>query len=870
VSPTGSSKAGRWQASPYSYGQAHALSQELGVSTALASVLVRRGHGDPVSARLFLDAAETHDPFEFQGMNDAVAKILDHVGRSSEIAIHGDYDVDGVCSTALMGRTLRWLGATVWPRLPSRLEDGYGISARTVEQLHARGVGLLVTSDCGIGAIEEVALARKLGMDVVITDHHRPGDRLPDCPVVHPAVCGYPCPELCATGVVYKLCQALYRVSGRDPCELEDELDLVALATVADVVPLLGENRALVRNGLRALAATARPGLRALMTVAGAEPQSVKEHTIAFVLAPRINAAGRLYRADAALELLLTEDEERAKQIARELDAINTERQTVETRILFEAEGQLSAAPDWSADPVYVLAGEGWHPGVVGIVASRLVERYHRPVVLLAIEEGGRARGSGRSISAYDLHAGLAACATRLLRFGGHRMAAGVELETNQLEAFRSDLTDHARSHLQPDDLVAVERVDMIVPGDLVGLELAEELERLRPFGMGNPGVNLLLPAARVSDVRSIGEGRHARFTISSAGVRTSAVAFGSGTRLVGEDERESRHDLIARLEANEWGGAIEPRLVVNSLHLVGHPVEGDEQNERACVGCACRARGNEWWDAVWSEFEANTNTEPQVVSAGEPRTVVDSRGRGILGSLSDLVSTGEPVAAVCVDVSRRLPWLDTMLDPTRFGRPPAIIFSAHCAGSPCERSEAGERQGFFLVDYATLGREPALLARFTHVFALDPPQFERLDANLRFGTVQPGFLHLGWGEAELEFTHKALEQEYGLRGPLAAIYRGLVKHGPIVSDQSLETALSGEGRHPRPPALIGRCLRVFSELGLVELERSSATVRCTIIEQRKVELERSRAFLAYAALHEEALRFLSEHHQPISRARAA
>jgi single-stranded-DNA-specific exonuclease len=301
-------QTGRWQAAPYSYAQAHALTGALGLSATTATILARRGLGDPEAARRFLEATESHDPFEFTGMTEAVDLILRHVERGSVIVVHGDYDVDGVCSTAVAVEALQGLGANVHARLPSRTEDGYGLSEPTVHQLRSRGTGLLITADCGIGATAEVALARSLGMGVIVTDHHRPGPELPDCPVVHPAVCGYPCATLCATGVIYKLCQAIYARAQRDPAELTSQLDLVALATVADLVPLVGENRTLVKEGLRELAGTTRPGLRALMKVAGVEPQSVGEHTIGFVLAPRINAAGRLYRADAALELVLTED----------------------------------------------------------------------------------------------------------------------------------------------------------------------------------------------------------------------------------------------------------------------------------------------------------------------------------------------------------------------------------------------------------------------------------------------------------------------------------------------------------------------------------------------------------------------------------
>ena len=347
----------------------------------------------------------------------------------------GDYDVDGVCSTAMLVRALRAPGADPLWELPSRFDEGYGLSAAAVERLAARGVGLLVTVDCGITAVEPVAAARAAGLDVVITDHHRPGPELPDCVLVHPALgTGYGCPELCASGVVLKLAEALQSLAGGDPRAAEEDLDLAALATVCDLVPLRGENRRIVREGLLALSRTRKPGLRALMAVAAVEPAELTEHHLGFRLGPRINAAGRMRRADAALELLLTEDEARAEEIARELDLLNRDRQEAETRILFAAE---AACPPQASQAAIVVAGEGWHPGVVGIVASRLVERWRRPCVAIALDDGA-GRGSGRSISPYDLHAGLGACAQHLIRFGGHRMAAGVELEADAVEPFRA------------------------------------------------------------------------------------------------------------------------------------------------------------------------------------------------------------------------------------------------------------------------------------------------------------------------------------------------------------------------------------------------------------------------------------------------
>jgi single-stranded-DNA-specific exonuclease len=546
------------------------LRRELGVSGPLAQVLVRRGLGQPADARAFLAGAEEHSPQRFAGIAHAVEVIVGHLTGGATITIHGDYDVDGVCSTAVLVRALRGLGASVDSYLPDRAADGYGLNAETVRRLAARGTGLLVTVDCAITAVEEVALARSLGMDVVVTDHHSPraDGALPAAPIVHPRLCGYPCAELCATAVAHKLAQAVLEAAERgagiagERLErvrrgLEEDLDLVALATVADLVPLLGENRALVRRGLRALTATAKPGLRALMAVAGVDPSRVDERAVGFALAPRLNAAGRLYRADAGLELILSEDPARAAQIARELDSANHERREVELRIRSQAEAQMR---ELGERPAYVLAGEGWHAGVIGIVASRLVESSRRPVVMIALD-GERGKGSGRSIEAFDLLAGMSACSAHLLRYGGHAAAAGLEIERSSLDGFAAALAAHAEHVLGSDEHVTVERVDAIVGGEELGMSLAEELQSLAPFGRGNPAVSLMVADATFSDSRPMGEGRHVRFTVHSRGARARAVAFGTGGRLpVGDGEPA---EATFRLEVNEWNGVSEPRLVL-------------------------------------------------------------------------------------------------------------------------------------------------------------------------------------------------------------------------------------------------------------------------------------------------------------------
>ncbi|TML64589.1 MAG: single-stranded-DNA-specific exonuclease RecJ [Actinobacteria bacterium] len=557
---------GAWTIRPCPHRETSLLARELGLSEITASVLVRRGYGDPEEARAFLAGEQPlHDPFGLGDMAAACEAIRGAIAAGKAICVHGDYDADGICATALAVLTLRELGADVSWHLPSRFDEGYGVSGETLTRLAGEGCGLVVTVDCGITAVDEVAQARAVGLDVVVTDHHQPGERLPDCPLVVTRPSEYPFPELCGTGVVFKLAQALL---GPESEVLRRHLDLVALATVADVVPLVGENRSLAIAGLRALARTRKPGLRALMKTARVDPAALDEASIGFRLAPRINAAGRLGHPATALELLLTEDAERAGRLAAELETLNRERQAVEERILREALAQVESWPEARrARRGYVLADEGWHEGVIGIVASRLVERFHRPVVLVA---GGDDlwKGSGRSVSAFDLHGGLAECAAELERFGGHRAAAGLSIEPERVDAFAEAFAAHADTVLPEEALSPVVHVDAVVPRSRrLTLELCAELRRLAPFGLGNPPVTLLAPGSELVELAAVGEGKHLRFRVrqetgQDAG---SAIAFRLGPQL-DRYRRVGRYDVVFRLEENHWNGTVAPQLVVQRL----------------------------------------------------------------------------------------------------------------------------------------------------------------------------------------------------------------------------------------------------------------------------------------------------------------
>jgi single-stranded-DNA-specific exonuclease len=557
---------GIWTIRPCPHRQASVLTRELGLSEITASVLVRRGYGDPDEARAFLAGEQPlHDPFLLGDMGEAVERIRAAIAAGRRICVHGDYDVDGICATVLAVVVLREVGAEVEWHLPSRFDEGYGVSGQTLERLAGEGCGLVLTVDCGITAVEEIRRARGLGLEAVVTDHHRPGDVLPDCPVVATRPSEYPFPELCGTGVVYKLGQALL---GAESEVLRRHLDLVALATIADVVPLVGENRSLTIAGLRGLARTSKPGLRALMKVARIDPATVDAGSVAFRLAPRINAAGRLGHPRAALELLLTEEASKARRLADRLEELNRDRQAVEGKILRAAIATIEEWPE--ADQrrrAYVVWGEDWHEGVIGIVASRLVERYHRPVVLIAGAAEGSWKGSGRSIASFDLHGALGACADLLERFGGHRAAAGLSILPERVEEFASAFAAHAEGLVDPGDLVPTTSVDAVLPrGTNLTLDLCQELRRLAPFGLGNPDVTLLAPGCELGELATVGDGKHLRFRIQRDGRDAgAAIAFGHGTQL-DRYRREGRYDVAFRLQENQWNGTVAPQLVVRRV----------------------------------------------------------------------------------------------------------------------------------------------------------------------------------------------------------------------------------------------------------------------------------------------------------------
>lgn len=872
-------------AEPYSYAEVRAVADGLGLSEPVAVTLVRRGHRTPELARAFLAADETHPASAFDSIEAIVAQVRAAVAAGQRITVHGDFDVDGVCATTIMVSTLRGLGAECDWLIPDRIGDGYGLSAANLEKLAKRGTSLLLTVDCGITAVEEVRLARELGVETIVTDHHQAGGELPDCPILHPEISNYPFTSLCGTAVAWKLAGALRAASDTgspgapsrgvpgDPIPDADvDLDLVALATVADVVPLIGENRSLVKRGLAELRRARRPGLRALMAAAKCEPTRLDEGDLAFRLAPRINAAGRLYRADAGVELLLTADEGRAEEIAAELGRANSERRAREREVDTAAEAARRELPERLREaPGLVLAGEDWHPGVVGIVASRLVERHHRPVVVVSLDGEGGGRGSGRSIPGFDLHAALAACAEHLLSFGGHPAAAGLSLRAENLEAFRDAFAAHAAAVLGPDELRRTARIDAMVGGVGLGLELAEELGRLAPFGMGNPGVRLMVPSARVSDVRTMGEGKHARFSLHSGAHRALGVAFGRASLGVEDDDPV---DAAVRLEVNHWNGSVEPRVVLNELY----PLEETETSSVPAHACECAEA--EWWQRFEAELareltgaggSAIVRTEAKRRAAGRERTVVRAT-TPITVAIAELVSSGAGVLAVCADASRRAALAGGATGLARFNGGAARIACARCGSEALDGVLGRAAGGLALTDYATLVRDPRAVAeRFEHVVLVDPPpsptaelraSASRPESSDPGSQQSPGFLHSLWSEAEAGFSGSVLDESLASREAVAALFRQLREAGEASGGQ-LREALRGDGAHRRSPEVAARCFRVLAELGLVSGEPSGGAGAVGVVFSEGTDLERSAAFRAYRADHSEGRPYLERPKQP-------
>jgi single-stranded-DNA-specific exonuclease len=562
-----------WQDVPVDEARVGGVAASLGVPPVIARLLCQRGLADPEAAQRFLapTLSDLHDPFLLAGMRDAVDRLHGAIARRERIVIHGDYDVDGITSTVILRRAIELLGGNVGHFVPDRMRDGYGLQPATVDRLHEGGARLIVSVDCGIRANDAAQRARELGVDLIITDHHEPDHALPPAlAVINPkrADCSYPEKSLAGVGVALKLVQAMLDETGRTAEWLPHFVKVAAIGTLADVVPLVGENRVIAHHGLRMLSAGPHgAGLEALLEETSLLGRRVDSFHVGFVLGPRLNAAGRMQSADLALDLLLMRGRDegirsQARVLARRLSDENAKRQEEEAAILSEARRTIEKDVEIGAQNLLIVAGDAWHRGVVGIVASKLVEAFNKPTIVLSIEDGV-AHGSGRSIPGFDLLGALEACSDVFLRFGGHRLAAGVTLEASRIGELRRRLTSWANARLNPDDLVPRLRIDAPLGLREISSAVIEGLTRLGPFGLANPKpVFRASPVALMEPPRKLKD-RHLALLVKQDGRAFRAIAWRAADR--GDYLAANRDglELAYSLDEGEYRGERTTELTV-------------------------------------------------------------------------------------------------------------------------------------------------------------------------------------------------------------------------------------------------------------------------------------------------------------------
>ena len=832
-----------WQIKPVDLRVAAALADELQIGRLAAEILARRGFTDPAVAREFLHPDfRVHSPYLLDGMTEARKRVDRALGQGEIVAVYGDYDADGITATFLLSEFLRVeMGANVLWRLPNRFSDGYGISAEALDELAAAGAGLVITVDCGIGAHAEVAHAGELGLDVIVTDHHEPIGRLPECIVVNPKLGRYPCPHLAGVGVALKLAHALLQDRQDDrvelPLALRPYLDVVAVGTVADVVPLLDENRSLVAMGVGRLRSAPRPGLAALLEVSETRPDDVDAATIGFRLAPRLNAAGRLDDAAQAVELLGASDRAAALPLAQRLGQLNAERQEIEAAILREA---LARLPERLPAAV-VLSSPDWHEGVVGIVASRIVEQTGRPTILLS-ESDGLAKGSGRSIPAFDLLAGVAACSDRLLGYGGHRAACGLRLKTGDVASFAEALAGYAGERLGEGDFRSLITVEAVAAGDELTLGLTDELDLFAPHGLGNRQPLLLLHGAEIGACRLTRNRRHMQCDVRLDGVTAPGVRFGFSA--VSELRPGMRYDVPLAYVKNSFNGMVRPQALVKGAFELTEPA-ADLCETQCLVTCPQRVSGDEFWEAL-AEADlpgaALTDATATVATLRRERRLFDGRRRPVGAALTSLVAAGGRLLVLVADVARRRPLLTQAAWLPALGRT-YLYLSGACAASRLGLAVCGDGSGdepdVVMADTVTAAANGELVGAFDHVAFVDPPFDGGLFGEILLAVAPHACVHVLWGESEVDFTKAVVASDYDLDAVCRRVYRTLAALGP--TDQSgLDAELLGrQGFLAGLPALAA-ALSTLSEAGLLADDEGKKGVRKT---EGKIDLATSATY---------------------------
>ncbi|MGI5839986.1 MAG: single-stranded-DNA-specific exonuclease RecJ [bacterium] len=828
------------------------MATRLRITPLLARILANRGLTGPDAAGRFLepDRSELLDPFRLKGMREAVRRIAAAVRDGERIWVYGDYDVDGITSTVILVKTLRQMGAAaVQYYIPNRREEGYGLNRSALDEAVRAGVDLIITVDCGIAAVEEVEYARLCGIDMVLTDHHEPFQIIPPAlAVINPKQpdCPYPFKELAGVGVAFKLAQALL---GNEQAA-EAYLDLVALGTVADIVPLTGENRVIVRFGLEAMPGTRNIGLQQLLAMLGLDNRTLDAEKIAYVIAPRINATGRIGDAKRSVELFLTDDPVRAAKLAAGLEQENQDRQGIESEILSQATALLRREVDLVQDKVIVLAADGWHTGVVGIVASRLTETYARPTVLIALE-GEEGKGSARSVPGFNIFEALEASSEYLLRFGGHEQAAGLSIAADQVDAFRRQINAVADRMIASEDMLPICDIDAEISPTDISDGLLAELERLKPFGAKNPSPTLVCRRLAILEGRRVGaRGEHLKLKAGSSKAAVDIIGFGQGHLWDSITNRE-KVDIVFALEKNQWNGREYLQLVLKDIKNAqladnislrsDDKFYIDELSDAGVPPPATRARE---WEIITGTGEDRTVRTANLIAEGLPTLVcVNSLEQGVnlLGSLRTLLPQQRLEMALChgrMTTERRAAAWNDLAE----GRLTVLV----CGGAfvPAAVTRPVVRQVIFFY--------PCYLEEsFIAVCRLADGKGDKTAVHLLYGLKDIA--------ANQVLLHR-LNPERNTLGRLYNLLRQMKKSDGAITLTAWEVAshfgLLGE------PLLhthaVCTALDIFSELGLIECveEDGQKLVYLLAPPRQKMDLETSATFAASREISTRALRF--------------
>ena len=810
------------------------LAARLGVPPLIAQLLVTRGIEtvEAASAYLYPTSADLHDPFAMPGMEKAVARIHDAIERGEQIWVFGDYDADGTTAAALLSGTFRNLGAPAKVHIPNRFTEGYGLNVDAVRSIREAGGELVITVDCGIKSVEEVKLANELGLDVIITDHHQlsPGEMPPAHAIVTPKMpeSEYPFDGLAGVGLAFKLAHGLMGGGELNPF-LIDQLDLVALGTVVDIASLTDENRTLTKLGLVEMNKRKRPGIRALCNVANhGKDKQIVGHTLGFVLGPRINAAGRMETAEKVVDLLTTESDEKAMEIAQELDVANQERKDVERRIQGESVATIEKDIDLEQVKGLVVARENWHSGVIGIVASRILERYYRPVFLLAIE-GDTAKGSGRCIAEMNLADSLNACTDLLVQHGGHQAAAGLTIKTENIEKFKERFNEYACEHLSDDDLQPKLNLDLEIDSAYLTFDTVESFGLFEPFGQDNPSFSLAMRELTLqkSPILMGRENEHLRLLVTDGHQELKAVGWGMADHFIALKRPNLRLDMAFVPEINDWQGKRSVQLKIKDFHI--RPVERRKQS------------------AVFPE-----NGQSRV-------RLVDRRESNKQTYLSNLLERGEPTLLYVRD-TKAIGQLVGLLDPALTEK------IRQCD----EKTEATEQE--MMLDALAGGELLAIIssctlinpAAATHfVFCHPVPQpstfFSRCQPAFNT-TTETAYIHLAYNSQDVKSLQTLLSWNYPNKPVLKNFYQQLKSlsngTGHRIPYEEIEETVSTAEQDSISTQGIPTGLAIFEELEFLKQHKVASNREVELLPPRKRELQESETYLNGEEIKQASLLF--------------